>query len=117
MGPLILVVIFVAFVVIAVVAALQMLNCIVGMVEKTKRAVCALQRGQALLPTTTALAALGDVPLWGSEVGPEKKRPREPFTDPYGRPAPMTMSFNNPAGELESRVSEVRKRAGTEAVR
>ncbi|OQR69790.1 protein CBFA2T3-like, partial [Tropilaelaps mercedesae] len=86
----------------------NMLNCIVGMVEKTKRAVCALQRGQTLVPTTQ-LTALGDIPLWSGEVTAEKKRSRE-FADPYGRGS-MTMSFNNPAGDLENRVSEVRKRA------
>lgn len=89
---------------------LQMLNCIVGMVEKTKRAVCALQRGQTLIPTAT-LTALGDAPLWSGEMASEKKRQREPYSDPYGQ-ASMTMSFNSPAGELESRVSEVRKKAG-----
>lgn len=91
----------------------QMLNCIVGMVEKTKRAVCALQRGQTLLPTST-LTALGEMPLWSGEMATEsKKRPRD-YVDPYGRNA-MSMSFNNhTAGDLESRVSEVRKRAGTD---
>lgn len=84
----------------------QMLNCIIGLVEKTKRAVSALQRSpgmpSGLLADFVWSPIMSSIDAREQEIV-EKKRMGE-FLGP--------LSFDRGA-ELETRVSEVRRKAGT----